>query len=313
MNNIDFTNDVLNGLDPALVEQASQNKKRRMPHPIRTALIAACLCAALIGAAMADEELLKGADILKYFNGCEFSTVMRQIDPLYQVIPGSEDNYSGYVIPWEGSAVPLDIFSDEVREMLSRSDETMTAESIRFSSTTEMENFIGIALFDNTVLEQLEQRLLTENSDVPMYEENGDLLANGNDTVGAVLNCTGYKNGLARLDLLSYYGSNNGAMEVVVTAEVLSKNLKSSGTATVFIDGTQFSEEVFVTSNGSKITIIRCDVPEADGNAPHTEYTAHFHVYGVRYQVRIFCLDNQEECLELMKEILDAFEFYELP
>ena len=311
MNTVERTHDVLNGLDPALVEQADRTAKKRMSHPIRTALIAACLCATLLGAALADEELLKDAGILKYFSS-EFSTVMRQIDPMYQIIPGSEDSYSGYVIPWEGSAVSMDIFSREVQEMLRRSENATVAESIRFGSTAELENYIGVALYENAVLDQLEQRMLAENPESPMYDENGELLESGSDPVGAVLNCIGYENGLTRLDLLSYYSMNNGAMEVTVTAEVLSKDLKSNGTAIVFTAGTKFSEEVFVTSGGSRITIIRCDIPETDGLAAYTEYTAHFHAYGVRYQVRITCFDHQEEGGKLMMDILDAFAFNEL-
>ncbi len=313
MNNIELIHDVLNRLDPALVEQADRTVQKRAPHIVRTALIAACLCAMLLGAALADEELLKDAGIFKFFNGSEFSVVMRQIDPLYQIVPGCDDRCSGYVIPWEGSAVPMDIFSQEVQVMLRRSERTAAAESIRFSSTKEMNRYMGITLYENAVLDALEHRILSENQGIPMYDEDGNLQVYENESFGSVLNCIGYENGLARIDMLSYYGMNNGAMEVAVTAELLSKDLKNSGTATVFVDGTQFSEEVFVTDNGGRITIIRCDIPESGGNASYTEYTAHFHVYGVRYQVRITCLDDMEEGAELMKGILNAFEFYELP
>ena len=313
MKNLDFTHDVLNGLDPALIEQASQTTKRRLSRPVRTALVAACLCLTLIGAAMAAEELMKGAAVQRFFSGSQFSEVMQKLDRGYQIIPGSKDDYSGYVIGWEGSGVRFENLSEEVKELLHSSRESRNVESIRFRSTAEMQEFMGVALYENAALDRLERRALAENKVEVGYNEEGEPLEFSNEVVGAVLNCTSYESGMNRLDLLSFYGLNNGALEVTVTAEVLSYDLEgSNGTAYVFADGTQFSEETYVTTNGDKITILRCDVPESYGNAPHTQYAAHFHVQGVRYQVCIICLENPEEGGELMKEILDAFEFNEL-
>lgn len=312
MNNIDLTHDILNGLDPALIEQASHTVKNRMPNFARMALAAACLCIVLLGSAMAAEELLKNAGVQRYFSGSEFSGVMQQIDPLYQPIPGNEDRYSGYVILWEGRAVSLENMSEAVQELVRNCSASGGGESMRFASAAEMQSFLGLTLYENAVLDQLELRA-AENLAEAVYDEEGNLLAPGNEVVGAVLNCIRYENGVSRLDMLSFCGLNNGALEITVTAEVVSVDLENSnGTAFVFDDGTQFSDEAYVTANGDEITIIRCDVPKGCGNAPYTEYSAHFHAYGVRYHVRIVCLEESEECRALMKEILDAFEFNEL-
>lgn len=261
-------------------------------------------------AAMATEELMKGAIVQRFFSGSQFSEVMQNLDHGYQIIPGSEDEASGYVIPWEGSGVSFESMSDEMQELFRDCAASGKAESIRFGSTAEMQEFIGLTLYENAVLDRLEQRVLAENTVEVGYDEEGNPLEFGSEVVGAALNCIGYESGLNRLDLLSFYGLNNGALEVTVTAEVLSYDLEgSNGTAYVFADGTQFSEEAYVTANGDKITILRCDVP---GEVPYTQYAAHFHVHGVRYWVCIICLENPEDGGELMKEILDAFEFHEL-
>ena len=307
MNNIDWTHNVLNGLDPALIEQASQSTKRRLPRPVRTVLVAACLCVALLGAAMATEELLKRADVQQYFSGSEFAEVMQKLDRMYRIVSDDEDKASGYVIPWEGSGISLEDMSAEMQKLLRGCTEPGKTESIRFSSAAEMQRFVGLTLYENEVLDQLEQRALAENSAEAVYDEDGNLLAPGSEVVGAVLNCINYENGTSRLDLMRFCALNNGALEIITTAELLSYDLeRSASTAYVFVDGTQFSEEAYMTANGDEITIIRCEVPET---APYTQYMAHFHVHGVRYQVCIICTEDDEECGNLMKDILDAFVF----
>lgn len=313
MNKIDLTHEVMNGLDPELVEQAAQTRSKRMTRPVRTVLVAACLCAALLGAAMAAEELLKSAEVQRYFSGSQFSEVMQKLDRMYQIIPGREDNASGYVIPWEGSAISLENTSDDLRALIESCEQAGEVESIRFGSAAEMQEFMGLTLYENAALDRLERRALAENQTQVAYEDEGNLLVLGNEVVGAVLRCSGYKNDMIRLDLLRFCGLNNGALEIIVEAEVVGYELENSnGTAFVFVDGTQFSEETYVTANGNTVSIIRCDVPESNGNAAYTQYSAHFHACGVRYQVSIMCLENPEEGGELMKEILDGFKFYEL-
>lgn len=312
MNRIDMAHEVMNGLDPELIERASETRRTRLTRPVRTALVAACLCVALIGAAMAAEELLKGTDIRRYFSGSQFSEVMQGLDRRYRIIPGSEDKYSGYVIPCQGSGISLENVSDDMRELLRSCGQAGKVETIRFGSAAEMQKFIGLTLYENAVLDSLERRALAENQKQFVYED-GNLLVLSNEAAGAVLRCSCYENGMIRLDLLHFCALNNGGVEIIVEAEVVGADLEdSTGTAFVFVDGTQFSEEEFVTANGDEITIIRCDVPESDRNAPYTQYSAHFHACGVRYRVSIMCLENPEEGSALMKEILDGFKFYGL-
>lgn len=45
--------EVMGRVDPALIERMDPPKKRRLPRPLRTGLIAACVCLALIGTAVA--------------------------------------------------------------------------------------------------------------------------------------------------------------------------------------------------------------------------------------------------------------------
>ena len=312
MNKIDMAHEVMNGLDPELVEQAAQTTTKRLTRPVRTVLVAACLCVALLGAAMAAEELLKSAEVQRYFSGSQFSEVMQKLDRMYQIVPGREDNASGYVIPWEGSGVSLENISDDLRALIESCEQKREVESIRFDSAADMQEFMGLTLYENAALDRLERRALTENDTQVEYDDAGDPVC-GSEVVGAVLRCTGYENGRSRLDLLHFCALNNGALEIIVQAEVVGFDLEdSNGTAFVFVDGTQFSQESYVTANGDSITIIRCDVPENGENAAYTQYSAHFHVGGVRYQLSIMCLENPEEGSALMKEILDGFQFHEL-
>ena len=57
MNQSDWTHEILNHMDPALIEQGEPRAKRALPRAGKAALIAACLCAVLVGGAFAAEAI----------------------------------------------------------------------------------------------------------------------------------------------------------------------------------------------------------------------------------------------------------------
>lgn len=126
MKQADWNHRILNELDPALVESAAAPAKKRTVRPVRIVVIAACLCAALVGGAFAAEIL--------------------------ELIPvQSYTREDGKVVSWYQTeknthTVPLDRLSEEA---LAFAASQMSLPATRVcESWDEAEEFLGLEVAD---------------------------------------------------------------------------------------------------------------------------------------------------------------------
>lgn len=80
---------------------------------VRTALIAACLCAALAGAAFAVEA------------STGFSSILSRIDPEYQERRQTDETYSGYVAVRGNKGVSLENIPEEISAKVKNAPHTL--------------------------------------------------------------------------------------------------------------------------------------------------------------------------------------------
>ena len=121
--------DAMDYIDPSLVAAADAPAPRRgKVRRLRPALVAACLCAALVGTAFAVQQFAVRVDL----NGTEMT---------------GYGDYGNYTVSGGIGYYPADSFSQEARELAVR-------EAARsFHTWDELEQFIGRNLMDNPVLE----------------------------------------------------------------------------------------------------------------------------------------------------------------
>lgn len=299
---------VMGHVDPALIEGVDCAKtKKRMPRIARAGLVAACLCAALMGTAFA-VETVTGVSIREYFAGQGFGEVMQRIDPMFQA--SEEDNYSGYVIQRTGEGVSLVNVSEEV---LAFSQEQIAAGEVpykMFASLEELEAYLGLDLYDNEMLERVTDM---EYQETHLYEDDGLTEVTFEKTRGATLMCSSDEEGLIYISVMDYYATSDGYVSVQVAAEAVRSGFEAGEIAYAYTDGTQFTEEIYTTERGEEVVIIRCDCPpQTEWEKAYTTYVAHFYVDGVRYCVSVESRQEPEHGLKVLKDILDAFEFKEI-
>lgn len=134
----------MSSLDPALVEEAdlALPAKRRLPRAARAGLIAACLCLALIGTAAAG--VVTGW--IKT-TGVTTSHVRRGDGEIISIAEVGIVVDGRAYIPWES-------FSQEARDFSSSALGLPKYKG--FDSWDELEEFLGLNIFDNPVLDQAE-------------------------------------------------------------------------------------------------------------------------------------------------------------
>lgn len=113
----------------SILNRLEAGQPRRRVHPLRTALIAACVCLALVGTAFAGKEMI----------GVQLSNLFHS---------GYDLNIKG-LVSWTNEQLG--------QQMVARYRTPDQAESpdvhIPFSSWSELEEYVGLSLADNPVLE----------------------------------------------------------------------------------------------------------------------------------------------------------------
>lgn len=305
MNQTYWVHSIINQLDPALTEQAAMPAKKRLGRTARSVLLAACLCMALVAGAFAAEAV--AGIIRQYYSGNQFVTVIQQIDPTYQ--SNDEDLYSGYVIAREYTGIDLDGVSEEV---LAFSEACMLKQEraqLRFDSAQEMQAYLNLDLYDNAVLEQLAHDAYLVHPDLFVYDGENLVEWAPEQNSGAYAYFSSDELGLTYVEMVEYYGLNNGEVCITVTSEAIRSGRQEGDISYVYPNGTLFSEEVFHFTTSEVATLLLCEVPAQNGSASYTEYAAHFYAGGVRYYVSLLCSQPQDVYAELLTEILNAFLF----
>lgn len=125
---------------------------------LRAALIAACACVVLIGGTFA-AEYISNAGIVEF-----------EVEMTPEVELDTE-NWSGYQVRFETlKNFSLNEFSEEFTAWYASMKTTGSDNVVEFDSWDDLEQFLGLELMNNSVLEQAEKRT------VELKDKNGDLM-----------------------------------------------------------------------------------------------------------------------------------------
>lgn len=293
---------VMDHIDPALIEgMDSRTTKKRMPRIARAGLVAACLCVALAGTAFA-VETVTGVSILRYFTGEEYDEVMQEVDPSYQP---SGEGYTGIVLDKEEMGVSLNDVSAEALSLAHGAGDQ------EFASFAEAEEFLGINIYDNAVMDALAKE---EYAGPELYEDGCLVNVQLDRDIGAYLLCCADGQGMTWIQTTHYVMSGDLKLNAVITASVEAERfVNGAGASTVIYPAeNKLTEESCTTAWGEVVPIVRNIYPGDDGGARYTEYSSHFVVEGVRYWVAVGGEGDGEGGAELIRNVLDAFVFQEI-
>ena len=278
--------DAMNCVDPALVEAAAAGKRRSAPWR-RTGLIAACLCLALIGTAVAGEIIAGGGGLLEFFRGQTFPEVDVQ-EPV-----------DGYSVTNIGvTPLPVEDFSQQVQDLAKNAQEDMV--EMPFSSWAAAQRYLGVELMRNDVLDGAGMRKFGWGA-----EEN---MVHCLVQVGAWENLLRWAHVTAAYDLTDAEGDR---VVITVVAQAYTEHTlvdpNSIGITTVYDQGTaELLRQEYTAANGVPVTVVEVRRNSEEGNSA-AEYDAYFSMNGIRYQVMCRGQDNSEAALAVLKQVLDAF------
>ncbi|MCI8539335.1 MAG: hypothetical protein HFF18_11870 [Oscillospiraceae bacterium] len=295
---------VLNHIDPALIEAADLPVKARKPRWTRIALTAACLCLALLGVVYAVESA--GVRIT-----------------FFEEEQLADRSLPGYQIEIAPDYIPLEQLSEEVQDYVAAYPAIDIPDKY-FSSLPDAVEFLGVGLPDNSVLEQcyksyghhitvngkertehcIAQFFSSSEGEVDSIWLNAGYLWSGPDDSGVIRGVS------LRLSGKVYLKETDIEDDVMLKGGFY--NLADIGI-----------EEVYTTPSGLEATIVRTlqtfnsRSRQRDTEENLYSYTAYFVLNGVTYQL---CAMSggavqpehglppaPELALTALKETLDAF------
>ena len=246
--------------------------RRRMPRAGRIALIAACLCAALVGGAFAATQIAG----------------FHAID-LFENLLHQNKAYDGYSLSGGCRFVPLDELSPQIRE-LSRQNPASTIE-LSAHDLSEFESLTGSDLPDLSLPEGLSQSLftayLTSDAEGP-----------------TALACTAEYHSSTEDSLRLF-------VSATVYTERMEDPEFDLSVSYVFPSGYEFSPQRYVTDSGLEVLLTHSRRPATDvffNLFGSDSYYADFTLSGVRYHLVAYCPNTPDHALSTLKEVLDAFQ-----
>ncbi len=302
------------GVGDDLIEEAGTVQKRKKTAAWRWGLVAACLCAALLGTAAAVTEY------------ADLRILWRTTNP-YMV------SIDGYIVEFPVDFYPVDTFSQGMRDMAAsdpgrwkRAGEE-TAHQY-FDTWDDMQDFIGLKLFRNPVLDSAEPRV--DGTEPWEYHRQPDpdkthlllLPSNTDDGELYLINASG-----------EYWmdGFYVNVLEVIYTeqAEGNLGDLYSTGDGKTKGDGYhaqwgmgygsnpgtyEESTEVYTTPNGLTATIVQ--TTRFSDERESVACCAYFLIEGVQFVVEAkgfssdadWTMASPEHAMEVLKTVLDGFE-----
>lgn len=308
--------DAMDHIDPALIEAADAAPLRMRPRWRRPAVIAACLCLALAGTALAAE--LSGVRVVEFFQ-----REARSINPGWE-----EEVYSGYTVAGDVRYFAISDFSPEVAEL----DKTITRPTCwNFRSWADMEEALGVGLMENPALEDAPTG---GGFDLGIPGGSGKYVANfGGWYEGRIVGIAAYGSFLLHGEKVR--GHWEGGVHVSVKADLLTEHALEAEGYDLSRDSAYYPEEVeltrseYVTPGGLAVAIFRADYPEKETiwtdvetgeTGPFTQqswtrYDARFVLDGIMYSVQVGDFSNfadretdSETVWATLLEVLDGFD-----
>lgn len=293
---------LMSSLDPGLIEEADLPLPvRRRPRLTRMGLIAACLCLALIGTAAA---------------GVVVGWV-RATDPSVTELPhrdGGTVTITSFEVAKDGSVyIPLENISQQARDYASSF--LSLPQYKNFDSWAEAEEFLGVHLAGNPVLEQA--KLWTQPADPEVSEDDPDYQLPG---VGArarankeARSCAVGFHGRAdspdRIELYSVYeleDRDGNPFNLGVIANIYTAALGERVIQYQYVNQAAATEN-YVTPSGLQTAIITTYGIESG----YTYYNVQFSLHGADYIMSAFYLEGGDAgsaVLPVIKEVLDAYQ-----
>ena len=291
MNQTDWNHNVMNGIDPALVEEASLPAGKRSFRPLRIAAAAACMCALLAGMALAAETIF-GIPIFKSVTANPFTG--EELNGFTTVIDTPEGVMSKGTFKQ-----PLDSFSSAVRELAAALEQGGT-DTVTFGSWAELEEYLGADLLSNPMLERGGQDFT-----VTVGAKDGTLTAVKTDGV-YYLNYLEVKHsdetggGYGMVPVRMGLTVQSYTEHSLIAPEDMFKILG-------FPEDYTFTHETYTTPGGLAVSIVGAVRPDtAYGRI--TTYYARFALNGNAVTLSAGCTPDSAHALSTLKEVLDAFQ-----
>lgn len=267
------------GFDERLEERLSSlpGGRRRLSRGVRTALIAACLCAAVVGTV--------GAVVV----GFDF------VGPFSQ---------TGYTVHGELTGYPMSAFSREFQDLAA--DPGIS--DVECRSVAELEALLGIDLYDNPVLDAADEQrshrhILSRGADgtvekirmmnfyyfVPEGRSRAELGSGEPDSDLADMIQVGLYT-----DLYTEYGQGEMGNEFYYPNQTTPDTM---------------DREEYLTAQGLPVVILTFASEDGEGDVRVTR-EAHFIYRGMRWFITCSTgrIGSQDQAEQTLKDILDAFE-----
>lgn len=278
-----YSLEVMDHIDPALVEEVelSESRKQRRPR-FRAAVIAACVCLALVGtgAAAVANGWIKLSDI-----------TTRQINRR----DGTTLSIATVKIVFDGKTyVPWERFSQQCQDF--PSSFTGMPQYKGFASWDELEAFLGLNIMDNPVLDQAK----------PILHENRSSLGGRTETGSCFAGFYGKLDEPYHVDLSAAYlfeTHDSIPLYVSLYTRIETEPRGEQTTGRIFEKTGEgmiaLMTETYVTPSGLETILITSNIGDIE---------AYFQINGVVFNILSHC-DNEhlEDGTRTVKEILDAF------
>lgn len=301
--------DLMTAIDPGLIEEADlpMPSRRRLPKLVRAGLIAACLCLALAGTAAAAVAM----------------GWIKATDPSVIQLPHRDRGtvtITQYEVAMDGSVyIPLENISQEA---LDYANSFLSLPQYKnFDSWEEAEEFLGVRLASNPVLDKAELVTQPPQSDLVNTDQLPGVAApaRGNkEATKCEIRFEGRTDSPSRISLRSVYrleAQEGRPINIGVSADIHTAPSPWGqwGQQYQYVDK-EVSVENYVTPNGLQTVIVATHETANDPEYPEHDYTFYevqFSLHGAYYRLTSFCFLDEggtQAALSLIKEVLDAFQ-----
>lgn len=271
-------------------QQAGRPVKGKRFRPLRAAMIAAALCLALAGTAVAVQVFEVRVDL--------------QTNPVH---PGDNYTVTGGI-----AFFPVEDFPQQVQDLAVPHETT----GQNFTSWAEAEEFLGRSLPHSTVLDSAEPG--------PKAKISGS-----NRTTHILLHANTVDQGLCSIGVEGHYLLDGFWVQqaALLYTDKAEQNYQEysregeefkGGVVMTYEEGSTMTEETYTTPGGLTATIVGV-APAPGSSRPTTDYNAHFSINGIQYSVfvRFYMVgrtpaeaaaaDDPAHTLDVLKQVLDGF------
>lgn len=292
--------EIVSGIDPALVEEADgagRGNQKRLPRLARAGLIAACLCAALLGTAAAGVA----------------SGWIRISDAQYGNYRDGQLSIAHVEVAVDGTSyIPLENFSQQSRDY---ANSFLSLPQYKgFDSWDEAEEFLGINIADNPVLDAatlLTQPPSSEYAVVSDLPGVGQSIRGFDEPTKCSVMFDGRTDSPSRIWLKTQYQfgdiykSDEGNFTLSVNVDIITQptTLKERHGGITFRNCDEPVTEEYTTPSGLQTVIVTAHRPEYDT----TDCYVSFQLNGANFTIFSGCAGDSDWLVSEIKEILDAY------